>query len=229
MDPAGNYTLLYSFTGGADGGGPQGGVIGDPSGNLYGTTFFGGQSQCQPFVFGCGTIFKLGADGTETVLFAFNGFNGSSPGSPLAMDRAGNLYGVGFSGGNSPPEYFTQLFKLDNSGNLTVVYTAQFIHIAVGAAPVIDVDGNIYDTDYAGSGGFNPVGEVFKVSPEGNVTILYGFTGGVDGAHPESGVILDSGGNVYGTTNQGGSARCSSGCGVVFQIGRRENHVCAVQ
>jgi uncharacterized repeat protein (TIGR03803 family) len=225
IDPFGNYTLLYTFTGGADGGGPGGGVIGDPSGNLYGTAAYGGYLSCAlgPFIQGCGAIFKLNPDGQETVLYAF-GSNGPSnapvlsPNSGLAMDRAGNLYGAASTG---------QLFKLDTSRNLTVLYTLGFSGFGELGSPVVDVDGNVYDTDPSSRA--NPGGEVFKVSPEGQAMILHGFTGGLDGAQPMSSVILDSAGNLYGTTNQGGSAACGSGCGVVFEIGRRENHVCAVQ
>lgn len=218
IDPAGDYVVLYSFTGGTDGGGPQAGVIGDPSGNLYGTTAYGGgPNQCQPFVPGCGTIYKLSPNGTESVLFAFPGSNGSSPNSALAADHAGNLYGTTAGGGSSG---LGELFKVGTSGNLTVLYGADF-DTTSGAPPVIDADGNVYDTD--SSSNANPEGEVFEVSPDGQVTVLHAFTGGLDGSVPMSSAIIDSAGNLYGTAAQGGSSACNGGCGAVFEIGHPVN------
>jgi len=86
LAPDGTETVLYSFTGGADGSNPYGAVIRDNGGNLYGTTRLGG-------AYGFGTAFKLAADGTETVLHAFtNGKDGSQPNAALLMDRKGRLY-----------------------------------------------------------------------------------------------------------------------------------------
>jgi uncharacterized repeat protein (TIGR03803 family) len=85
----GTESVLYSFKGGNDGNKPQAGLIEDASGNLYGTTYFGGPS-C-----GCGTVFRLAPDGTETVLYAFrDGNDGENPQAGLIEDGAGNLYGT---------------------------------------------------------------------------------------------------------------------------------------
>lgn len=223
IDSTGNYTLLYSFTGGADGGEPDANLIMDASGNLYGTTQVGGSSSCKlsPFTTGCGAIFKLSQAGNETVLFTFTGENGADPNSGLAMDRQGSLYGAAGTVNFNVSQ--GMIFKLDVAGNLTVIYTAQGFSPS-GGSPVLDADGNIYDTDRNQ--------EAFKLSPGGVFTILHTFAGGLDGAFPSSGVILDSSGNIFGTAQQGGSAACTNGaigCGVVFQIGRPESHFCAVQ
>ena len=98
LNTNGKKTVLYSFTGFADGGQPVAGVIGDAAGNLYGTTSVGGSVTC--FGWGCGTVFKLDKTGKETVLYTFTGgADGSSPLGGLVRDAAGNLYGTANSGG----------------------------------------------------------------------------------------------------------------------------------
>jgi uncharacterized repeat protein (TIGR03803 family) len=93
LDKAGNETVLYRFQG-TDGGFPQGSLIRDAQGNLYGTTFRGG-------TYGDGTVFKLDTHGVETVLHNFNGDDGKFPTSALVQDAAGNLYGSTFEGGTA--------------------------------------------------------------------------------------------------------------------------------
>jgi uncharacterized repeat protein (TIGR03803 family) len=93
VDPAGNETVLYTFTGGADGAGPQAGVVADAAGNLYGTTQYGGAS-------GYGTVYKLNTAGQETVLYSFTGgADGSEPEADVILDPAGNIYGTTPIGG----------------------------------------------------------------------------------------------------------------------------------
>src|ERR1700722_13448707 len=84
-----HLSVLYSFTGGSNGGNSEGGLILDKAGNLYGTTYSGGGGSCH-----CGTVFKLAPNGTETVLYAFTGTNGDGgyPAAGLILDKAGNLY-----------------------------------------------------------------------------------------------------------------------------------------
>ncbi len=95
IDKSGNETVLYSFTGGADGGYPLAGLIRDPAGNFYGATAGGGTS-------GAGVVFKIDKSGNETVLYTFTG--GADGGYPqwavLARDSAGNLYGTTYLGGH---------------------------------------------------------------------------------------------------------------------------------
>src|SRR5208282_3849903 len=88
VDPSGNETVLYTFTGGADGGYPLAGVIRDSAGNLYGTTNGGGAS-------GAGVVFKVDTSGNETVLYTFTGgSDGGSPWGGVIRDSKGNLYGT---------------------------------------------------------------------------------------------------------------------------------------
>jgi uncharacterized repeat protein (TIGR03803 family) len=105
---SGELTWLYLFTGGADGIYPTTGVIFDKLGNLYGVTAEGGSFSNQPCGFGCGVVYKLtppagNPDGpwTESVLYSFSGgTDGYQPVGPLALDSAGNLYGVTAGGGD---------------------------------------------------------------------------------------------------------------------------------
>jgi uncharacterized repeat protein (TIGR03803 family) len=109
--------VLYSFTGGVDGGASYAGLIGDAAGNLYGTTYIGG-------AFGQGTVFKLDKNGNETVLHSFaGGADGSSPYAGLIRDAAGNLYGTTVYGGTSNRG---TVFKLDINGNETILHSFSF-------------------------------------------------------------------------------------------------------
>ena len=91
-------SVLYAFKGGSDGDGPLGALMLDASRNLYGTTVSGGGAGCGGY--GCGTVFKLAPDGTETVLYAFQGgSDGFQPASNIVMDQGGNLYGTTGAGG----------------------------------------------------------------------------------------------------------------------------------
>ena len=101
LDTAGNYTVLYTFTGGADGGAPNG-VVRNQAGNLYGTTTYGGTPEPQiGCSSGCGVVYKLDPSGQETVLLSFNWANGASPEAGLLRDAEGNLYGTCPDGGIS--------------------------------------------------------------------------------------------------------------------------------
>jgi uncharacterized repeat protein (TIGR03803 family) len=100
VNKAGKETVLYSFTDGADGAGPEAGLIRDSAGNLYGTTAYGGGgTACSG---GCGTVFKLDTAGHETVLHSFaGGTDGALPEADLTQDSAGNLYGTTYNGGGT--------------------------------------------------------------------------------------------------------------------------------
>jgi uncharacterized repeat protein (TIGR03803 family) len=206
IDTSGNLAVLYTFTGGADGGEPLGGLLRDAAGNLFGTTNVGGASNA-------GVVFKLDPSGQETVLYSFTG--GADGGYPLAglvRDAAGNLYGTTNGGGASGAGV---VFKLDRSGHETVLYT--FTGGADGGypgwvTPARDLAGNLYGTT-TGGGPAN-AGVVFKVDPSGQETVLHTFTGGADGGTPYAGVVLGPEGQLYGTTAFGGRTNV----GVVFEI-----------
>jgi uncharacterized repeat protein (TIGR03803 family) len=203
------FTLLYSFTGKSDGGIPQGGLVRDPAGNLYGTTSQGGLLRdCAAS--GIGVVFKVDKSGKETVLHNFKGSDGALPLGSLIRDGEGNLYGATFAGGVGNcfmGKGCGVVFKLDKTGKETVLYA--FTGGSDGGEPqrggalIRDKAGNLYGTTV--QGGVNcdnqsfGCGVVFKLDKTGKETVLYTFTGGSDGAEPLGGLTRDQAGNLYGS------------------------------
>jgi len=212
------YTVLHAFEGNGDGGGPfQAPLIRDSAGNLYGTTVYGGSSRCHTDIAaGCGTVFKIDKTGKHTVLHRFTGgADGRNPYGGLTRDAAGNLFGTtagGFIDGTPP---FGNVFMLDRTGKLTVLYNFQGGND--GAFPtgglIRDASGNLYGvTDEGGAFQF---GTVFKVDKTGKETIVYSFRGTPDGENPlYENLVMDANGNLYGTTYGGGT----SNQGTVFKV-----------
>jgi uncharacterized repeat protein (TIGR03803 family) len=236
FDRKGQETVLYSFTGGTDGANPSAGVVRDAKGNLYGTTYSGGDLSCTSIYGtpGCGVVFKLDTAGTETALYSFTG--GTDGGEPqgLVIDNAGNLYGITFFGGSQTCPFGSLgcgvVYKVDTSGKETVLYTFQ--DGTDGGEPngfvTMDSAGNLYGATISGGdlsacSGQGGCGVIFKLDTSGKETVLYTFTGGADGAVANGGFLMDAKGNLYGTTNFGGDLSCSNnpfytGCGVVFEV-----------
>jgi uncharacterized repeat protein (TIGR03803 family) len=192
-------TVLYAFTGEADGGEPVSPVMLDSQGNLYGTAQNGGAYRY-------GVVFKLtpaGQTWTETVLHSFaGGSDGENPTSGLIMDSQGNLYGTSD----------LCAFELSPSGgswNLQVLYQSGG---GTHAALTMDPAGNLF--------GVNSLSYVFEISPNGSggwnpVTIIHEFTGASgDGYYPEGTLVLDKAGNLYGTTTNGGT----NNFGTVYEL-----------
>ncbi len=223
-----NRTVIYTFSGGKDGGTPFAGLIMDKQGNLYGTATSGGVS-------GAGVVFKLSppyGQGHEKVLYNFTGgADGGDPFAGVIMDSQGNLYGTTDSGGGSNVlNGYGVVFKLSppyGQSNETVLYA--FSGGADGSSPesgvIMDKQGNLYGTTpFGGAGqGVNGSGVVFKLSPpygQSSETVLYTFTGGADGAIPTAALIEDPQGNLYGTTVAGGNLETNGGIGsgVVFKL-----------
>jgi uncharacterized repeat protein (TIGR03803 family) len=209
---SGQEVVLYSFTGGSDGASPFGGLIGDANGNLYGTTYNGGDLKCQFNALGCGTVFKVDASGIETVLHVFEwGADGALPFAGLIRDGAGNLYGTTSVGGT-----FNQgtVFKVDANGNEVVLHS--FANSPDAGFPqaglITDGVGNLYGT--TNSGGTFGNGTVYKISTSGAVTVLHSFGAQPDGRGPFAGLVRDTAGNLYGTTPYGGA----TGNGTVFKV-----------
>jgi uncharacterized repeat protein (TIGR03803 family) len=231
IDRSGSETILYKFSGGTDGGIPNGGLTLDSSGNLYGTTSFGGAaSACSIFGYkGCGVMFRLDQAGNETVLYTFTGQkDGAWPvHERLLVDSAGSFYGTTEAGGDlncSPTSGLGcgVVFRLDADGTYTVLHAFKG-NATDGYAPeagvVQDASGNLFgETPY---GGANGQGTVYRVTASGKENVLHAFTGGADGGYPAGGeLVMDAAGGLYGTASQGGnlSACGGVGCGVVFSM-----------
>jgi uncharacterized repeat protein (TIGR03803 family) len=215
VNKAGKETVLHSFTNGADGGFPQAGLIRDAAGNFYGTAQSGGRiSSLCPY--GCGTVFELALGSNRrwkaTVLHTFsNTPDGASPISGLVMDAAGNLYGTTQAGGTA---YYGTVFRLSKSGKMTILHS--FSGLPDGRQPyagvVRDTAGNLYGT--TGFGGSGDYGAVFEVTKTGHEAILYSFPEFYgDGDWLVAGLALDSAGNLYGATMQGGAE-----WGILFKL-----------
>ncbi len=227
LTSSGTETVLYSFQGGSDGAYPYGGLTFDRAGNLFGTTGTGG--NCTE---SCGTVFKLGTDGTKHILYAFQGgSDGAVPLGTLFIDRKGNLYGVtgdggSFNGSECINDGCGTVFELKADGTKVTLYTFQ--GGSDGAVPQAGLtrgsDGNFYGTTSEGGVNCDGIstgcGTVFKVTPRGDESVLYAFHGESDGYAPDAGLIVDKAGNFYGTTNSGSSCPSNPtfGCGTVFKV-----------
>ncbi len=188
-----SLATLYSFSGGNDGGTPNGLALG-PDGNLYGTTQFDGPQHH------LGTVFKITTNGTLTTLNSFSGANGSISMTALTPGNDGNFYGTTEFGG----AFFSgNVFKVSPAGALATIYS--FTGGSDGSDPVAALlqatDGNFYGT--MTEGGAYGTGNVFRLTPGGGFTNIYSFTGGIDGSAPINPVIQGSDGNFYGTTGGG--------------------------
>ena len=200
----GKETILHSFAGGADGENPVGSLTRDDSGNLYGATAGGGKG-------GSGTIFKLAPDGTETILRAFdNGYGGGVPVGSLVL-QGERLYGATAAGGVHGAG---AVFRLSTSGREKVLHS--FTGGTDGYEPfaglVADGAGNFYGTTL--QGGANQLGTVYRLAAGGAELVLHALAGGSDGSTPAGPLVFDAGGNLYGTTEQGGS----DDAGTVFRV-----------
>jgi uncharacterized repeat protein (TIGR03803 family) len=227
-------SILYAFAGAPDGQGPSAGLTIDSTGTLYGTTYVGG-SGCLPYG-GCGTVFRLtpsGSNYSETVLWSFtHASDGAYPSAKVIIGSDGALYGTTelageYGGGN--------VFTLKTSGSgFEVVYSFQ--GGTDGSNPVSGLlalgKGALYGTTTSGGaydcGTSLPLrcGTVFELTPSRNgysERVLYSFRGGTtDGQFPQSDLIADKQGALYGTTHSGGTGPCTlsnpPGCGTIFKL-----------
>jgi uncharacterized repeat protein (TIGR03803 family) len=236
QDGSWTESVLYSFTGGADGYTPFAGIIFDQAGNLYGTTLQGGSSSA--CIGGCGTVFKLTAksDGswTESILYSFCSLDGCRDGAypfiaSLIFDQTGNLYGTTEYGGNHRSLCENNgcgvVFQLspspDGSWKETVLHRfCSSSSCGDGVYPldslIFDRIGNLYGT--AEFGGAAGGGVVFELIPNKDGSwrekVLHSFAGRSEGGIPVANLVADEAGNLYGTAEFGGAA----GNGVVFKL-----------
>jgi uncharacterized repeat protein (TIGR03803 family) len=200
---ASTMTTLAAFNG-ANGQGPEGGVVLDSSGNFYGTTYSGG-------TYGDGTVFEV-ASGSDTIttLLSFNGAIGSHPGLGLTIDASGNLYGATNTGG-----VFNDgtIFEIA-SGSMALTTIASF-NGTNGSSPsavTLGASGDIYGTTPIG--GSKQDGTVFEIANgSSTITTLAAFIGS-NGSDPGDRVALDAAGNLYGVAASGGA----SGDGTIFEL-----------
>jgi uncharacterized repeat protein (TIGR03803 family) len=222
--------VLHSFTGNSS---PQGALISDGNGNLYGTTTGGGTgSNPECAANGCGTVFELtpqkGGIWTETIVHNFgNGVDGFAPEAGLTFDNSGNLYGTTEIGGPGKCHCGVVFELMPQTGR---GWKERLLHIFTGgrdgshplSTPVLDSAGNIYGSAGGGPYGYGVVFELERSVSGGYIEkTLHTFTGGDDhdGADPTGTMIIDSAGNLYGTTAYGGYARsAASDSGTVFEF-----------
>jgi uncharacterized repeat protein (TIGR03803 family) len=219
-------TVLYAFQGGSDGREPEGGLVFDSAGNLYGTTSVHNN-------IGQGTVFQLappaqqGGDWTETTIYTFSSYNDGFFPVGLIIDQQGNLYGENPQGQNSYGDVFELSPPAAQGKEWTYSVLYEFGGGSDGYAPlgglVLGKSGNLYGTTSGGgldSWCSDGCGTVFQLlHPTGKRTawterVLYAFTGQDDGSEPWGGVTFDKKGNLYGTTRYGGQLNA----GTVFEL-----------
>ena len=211
LDPGGNETVLHAFTGASDGRLPQGPLVLDTGGNLYGTTYQGGDLTCGSF-FGCGVVFKIDAAGSFNVLHTFKLSDGASPYVGLARDSQGNLYGTTAFGGTRD---YGVIFEIDTAGNYSILYNFNLNKVGINPGEVVvDPQGLLYATTTGSAGGS---GTILKLNSTGTATVLHTFENS-DGAAPFR-LLFTKSGVLYGSTLEGGVGGClQGGCGVIFSI-----------
>jgi len=246
LSPAGEFTVLHVFSGN-DGMQPEGGVVLDGKGNLYGSANFGGELSCESLGYGyaepgCGTVYKLDSSGNFTVLHTFTGPGDGSFPLGLIIDSAGNLYGIAQNGGDEIPhtnfEYGVgTIFKVDTSGKFSVLFTfvpcteppctgGQVRNPVFASHLIRDSKGNLYGVEQSNDCAIGG-GCLVRLDTNGNLTDLYDFEGeneGPDG-FTAMGVVFGSDDDVYGSMFLGGPPETgcedggfTNGCGTVFHL-----------
>jgi uncharacterized repeat protein (TIGR03803 family) len=217
INPNGALTNLYSFTGGNDGIYPHAALVQGSDGNFYGTISDLDTSDY-------GTVFKISPNGALTNLYSFTGGNNDGYGpNGLVQGSTGNFYGTTVAGGaytGQDGDTLGTVFQISPNGVLTNLYS--FTGGSDGGWPyaglVQGTDGNFYGTT-TGYETDSGMGAVFKINSNGALTILYSFTGGIDGANPSAALVQGSDGYFYGTTYNGGTNDVKyGGDGTVFKI-----------
>jgi len=217
-------TVLYSFTGGKDGGEPYGGVTLDADGNLYGTAVVGGSTRGVCVENGCGVAFKLTNSGgvwSQSVIHTFTGgHDGSGPGAGLTLDKQGNLYGMTPTGGAYGLGVIYELTPGASGG-----WAEKIIHAFTGGDDggtgsagrlLLNAAGNLYGV--ATVGGAYGSGTAFELAPLPNgawrLNTLYAFKGQPDAGFPYGALTVDASGDLYGTSYYDGA----NDLGAVYEL-----------
>ncbi len=236
------FNILHQFSGDPDGSIPASAPTLGPDGNLYGTTLWGGMGKCVP-ARGCGTVYEIGLSDcrsgpctpSENILYRFTGnSDGAKPdGDDVIFDASGNLYGTTSEGGNTQQNagYGVVWELMRSSGGWTEKVLYPFNGGADGAHPqagvTLDSAGKLYGVTVRG-GHDSPLcslfeapgcGVVFQLVPSGGSwteNVLYTFQARTDGGQPVGGLILDSQGNLYGSTALSFSSL--NGGGTLFRL-----------
>jgi len=203
------YTIIHSFTGAPnDATEPNGDLVQDAAGNLYGTSWRGGTHDL-------GAVFKLDTSGTVTILHSFSGADGSHPEGGLFLDPTGSLYGTTTAGGSKG---LGTVFELDADNVLKTLHS--FMGNPDGGQPfskLVSVNGDLYGVTQIGGASASTCncGTIFKVSKGGKETVVHRFTLDAEGEAPQ-GLIRDADGNLYGVTLL--TLQVFGGSGTVFKI-----------
>jgi uncharacterized repeat protein (TIGR03803 family) len=204
--------VVHSFNR-VDGSDPEGGMVMDAAGNLYGTTAGGG-------TYSEGTVYELTPDNgkwTEKVLHSFdrNGKDGALPFAGVILDNAGNLYGTTAQGGTYDSGIVFELAVSNGKWTEKVLYTFSPTGYEYGTLDgvVFGKTGNLYGTTTGGTYGYGTVFELMPSNGKWIEKVLHNFGKGIDGLRPSS-LITDTTGNIYGTTSGGGTYDG----GTVFEI-----------
>jgi uncharacterized repeat protein (TIGR03803 family) len=210
--PAQTLTTLHSFDN-TDGANPFAGLVQATDGNLYGTTYHGGNGVAG----GAGTIFRITPSGTLTTLYEFCAQSGCPDGqwpyAGLMQAGDGNLYGTTYYGGTSEFNADGTAFRITLSGSLTSLHSFDATDGQGPEAGLVQAaNGTFFGTTVAG--GIHDVGTVFQMTSSGAITTLYTFGSGLAGGSPTAGMIQGSDGNLYGTTEGDGAYNH----GTIFKI-----------
>ena len=211
--PAQTFTTVYIFDG-TNGGTPVAALVQGTNGNLFGTTYYGGNSMCP---LGCGTVFEVMPNGALTTLYSFcsqlNCPDGSNPYAGLVQASNGDFYGTTYKGGANGDG---TVFKITPSGMLTTLHSFDLTDGELPQAGLIQAaNGDFYGT--TSSGGLKSDGTVFKITPSGTLTTLHSFCSQLncdDGYYPEAALVQATDGNLYGTADGGGA----NNKGTIFKI-----------
>lgn len=216
-------TILHSFGNGADGADPRSGLAIDSSGNLYGTTYYGGINKSCHYagsIYSCGTAFELSPSGNTwnyTVIHNFGaGTDGYFPFSALTFDPAGNLYGECLYGSQYGKGVLYELKAGTWGEQLLHPWGNKDDGTFPFAGMIFDSAGNMYGAS-SGGGAHGGLGTVFEFTPSGAGWLehnLHGFGTALDGQFSDSTLIIDSGNNLYGVTTNGGAY----GYGMVYEL-----------